>query len=140
MKKYLLILAMAIAAIALFSNSVKAESSIDEELYRNDKICFVNSSYDYSDPKVPVTDFEIRDGFMWGTTSWTVLSCAPLSCPEGTFMVSSNICSFTDPFAHIPVIDDSGDEPTAELLATVATKAKRIVFAEDSPFWAGRSV
>lgn len=132
MKKIPILLA---AVAAVWPSAASAISDEEfEQLYRDDGICYVLTEDDVTAPQVAVFDFVIvEDSLNHGYTSWSFEPCVPLSCPDGTFLVSGNLCAVDDPFAHIPVLDDKpGEVSTAELLLPRS-------FAEDSPFWAGRS-
>lgn len=144
MKKVIFMLAIVAASVAVWNSTGHAGEMSDEEyleLYMNDQVCFVLTTPDLGGPQVVVFDFElVDDSLNHGYTSWSFTPCVPNVCPDGYFLVSGNICSTDDPFAHIPVIDDSGDDSTADLLVAVGKPPVPIRFAEDSPFWAGLSV
>jgi len=96
---------MGTVAVILLASSLLAAPASDEDAYWADRICYANT--DIGDGTlVPVVDtFDIRWDINAGSTSAHFMPCVPWECPEPFTLISGNVCSATDPFAHI-VFDD----------------------------------
>lgn len=92
--------------------------SSEQSLYWQDRICYAQTDVPGGWLVAVVDTFEIGWTINAGTTSAYMLPCIPTACPEPWHLISGNVCSMSDPFAHIPIEPDRpAPTPTTTPLA-----------------------
>lgn len=77
-----------------------------------DRTCYAQTDRPDGQSAAVIDTWVMVDDYVYGSMNygWTsgFAPCIPTDCPEGYFLVSGNICSTRDPFAHIPMEDELG--------------------------------